>query len=135
MSVELSEVERLRERLRMMPGGELLQFCDAARILCATWDAERRNPITKPNIVNKIIGTVGSQLHMILAVSIPSVSGIAKSNMTTSAFSSSNFSIPAYPFSASETAQLREPHSMRRILRVVSESSTTSTRNGIKTFY
>jgi hypothetical protein len=35
MSVALSEVERLRQRLRMMPDAELVQFCDAARILCA----------------------------------------------------------------------------------------------------
>jgi len=28
-------VERLRQRLRMMPDAELVQFCDAARILCA----------------------------------------------------------------------------------------------------
>jgi hypothetical protein len=35
MSVELSEVERLRKRLGMMPDAELLQYCDAARIVCA----------------------------------------------------------------------------------------------------
>jgi hypothetical protein len=34
MSVELSEVERLRERLRKMIDGELVQFRDAARMLC-----------------------------------------------------------------------------------------------------
>jgi len=39
MSVELSEVERLRERLRIMPDAELIQFCDAARVLC-----EAKNP-------------------------------------------------------------------------------------------
>ena len=39
MSGALSEVERLRERLRMMPDGELFQFCDAARIAC-----EAKNP-------------------------------------------------------------------------------------------
>ena len=36
MSNEVSEVERLRQRLRTMPDSELLQFCDAARIVCAT---------------------------------------------------------------------------------------------------
>jgi hypothetical protein len=41
MSVELSEVERLRERLRMMPDAELLQFCDAARILCAAKNPQK----------------------------------------------------------------------------------------------
>jgi len=41
MSGGLSEVERLRERLRMMPDSELLQFCDAARILCAAKNPQK----------------------------------------------------------------------------------------------
>jgi hypothetical protein len=41
MSVVLSEVERLRERLRMMPDGELLQFRDAARIVCGAEDLQK----------------------------------------------------------------------------------------------
>ena len=39
MSVELSEVERLRQRLQMMSDAELLQYYDAARIV---WSA--KNP-------------------------------------------------------------------------------------------
>ena len=34
MSVELSEVERLRKRLSRMTDAELLRFVDAARMLC-----------------------------------------------------------------------------------------------------
>jgi hypothetical protein len=57
-------------------------------------------------------------------------SGIAKSKTTTSGFSSSNFSTPDSPLLASpQIVQSREPSSTRRIRRVVSESSTTSTRN------
>jgi hypothetical protein len=41
MSVELSEVERLRQRLQMMSDAELLQYYDAARIVCSAKNPQK----------------------------------------------------------------------------------------------
>jgi hypothetical protein len=41
MPVELSEVERLRQRLQMMSDAELLQYYDAARIVCAAKNPQK----------------------------------------------------------------------------------------------
>src|SRR6266403_2192579 len=55
----------------------------------------------KFNIVNMIIGTVGSDADIQLAASIPLMSGMAKSSNTKSGFTSLNFLPPDHPLSAS----------------------------------
>jgi len=84
---------------------------------------------SKFNIVNMIIGTVGSEADIHFAASIPLMSGMARSSKTRSGFNSLNFLTPDHPLSASpHTVQRRERTMTPRMRRVTSESSTIKIR-------
>jgi hypothetical protein len=81
-------------------------------------------------MVKRIKGTEGSAADICCAVSMPVMSGIDKSNKTTSGFSFWNFSTPVRPSSASpQMVQWRERNIVPTTRRVVSESSTINIRS------
>jgi AraC family transcriptional regulator len=70
----------------------------------ADWARVRIASLSIPSVsttVNKIRGTVGSDSVIHCAASIPLISGIDRSRITTSGLSSSNFLTPDHPLSAS----------------------------------
>ena len=86
----------------------------------------------KGMIVNSTIGIEGSRADICLAASTPSMSGIARSIITASGLSSSNFRIPVRPSSASDTFHCRDQRTARSIRRAVCESSTIRMFNGFR---